>query len=146
MEVTVKVTARPRIEVPSLSDAGLRSVGQLADELIQQRVDSSSPRGIDNAPAPPLREAYKRRKMREGGRGVRDLHRKGDLFRDMGVYRARKGYVYVGFKSSREYLKAFKQQKKYQWFGLSDPEESSVLDRAQGLFADEVKQFGSIGS
>lgn len=146
MEVSVKVTARPRIEVPDLTAENLRSVGAVAEQKIESRVDSASPRDVRGRPAPPLRPSYQQRKLRRGLRGVRDLHLTGELLAEMGVYRARKGYVYVGFRSSKQYMKGLRQQQKYEWFGLSDTEEAAVVQHAQGLFADQVKQFGSIGS
>lgn len=146
MNVSVKVVSRPRIEVPQLSVSQMHEVGAYAEKLIESRVDSPSPRDVNNVAAPPLRESYKRRKLKKPGRrGVRDMHFSGEMLGEMGAYRAKRGYVYVGFKTTHNYMKAFKQQKKFEWFGVSAEEESTVIGKANALFGENVKEFGSIG-
>ena len=147
MDVSVKIVSRPQIKVPELSVSDMYVVGQTADDLMTARVDSPNPRDVNNQAAPPLSPRYKIRKERKGKRGVREMYFPGAMLTELGTFRAQKGYVFVGFKSSTEYMKAWKQQQRFEWFGLADQEEAAVVEKAQNLYANRTAQLnaGSYG-
>lgn len=138
MEISVKVTARPQIVVPALSVSDMKQVGEFADTLITRRVDSGSPRGVSGDAPKPLSKRFAALKEKKGLRPVRDLHYTGLMLEEMGAYEARKGYVYVGFKSTENYMKALKNQKRFEWFGLSGQEEQQTVAKADDLFAQRA--------
>lgn len=158
----------PKLEIPILSrpdikglvdqvkftQPQMRQLGDYADDLMDRRVDSDTPRDAFGRARPPLSESYRRRKMREGRRGVRDMRRTGKTLAAMNVIRTGQEngdpFSIVGFENSQAFRKALYNQDISPWFGLDDPdpdvigpEEQKVLDRAEDIFEFNVRKVNN---
>jgi hypothetical protein len=134
-----------------LTKPQMAQLGAYADEIITKRVDSATPQNVFGETRPDLSPSYKRRKMREGRRGVRDMRRTGKTLAAMKVIRTdqKNGEVsaVVGFDNSQAYKKALFNQNIDPWFSLNDPdpnvigfEEEKVITRAADLFEFNVRK------
>jgi hypothetical protein len=147
-KLEIPILARPDIaglvRSVRLSQPQMRVLGDLADDLMDKRVDSDTPENIFGQPRPELSPSYKRRKIREGRRGVRDMRRTGKTLAAKNVIATDETdsevSATVGIKGSAEFRKALFSQNADPWFGLTAAEEKTVYQRAEDIFEENIKR------
>ncbi len=140
--IEIKPLGAINIVTPKFSVAQMRTLAQMADDLMDKRVDSPTPTNIFGEARPELSEKYASRKKREGRRPVRDMHRTGDTLKAkqvLGTFE-NEGEVgaTVGIRGSTFFFRGLHAQNRDPWFGLTSEEEAIVHKQALGMFESNV--------
>lgn len=137
LKITRPVKLNERIEI---SEAQVRTLA----EIVQQGQLERVARGLDanDQPFSPLTEPYRRRKLRKGAQGRRDMRLTGRMLDALTVMEATSDGFTVGVESLERKVtqRAYIRQAIDGWFGLSD-ENAREFDRGlEDLFTDLFEQ------
>lgn len=113
--------------------------------------------GLDDAPMPPLKRAWVRRgvkgkyviiagargyfarKLRRGGKPIRDLRFTGAMLDNLSVRSATANEVRIGFTTKLAREKALANQRIAPWLGWSDTDAPAVQERARLVLRQEIQ-------
>ncbi len=140
--IEIKPVGHIDIAVPKFSTGQMRELAQMADDLMDKRVDSPTPTNIFGEPRPELSKKYSERKKREGKRPVRDMHRTGETLRAkqvLGEFESDSEVgATVGIRGSTYFWRGLKAQNVDPWFGLTGDEEAIIRQHALGMFESNI--------
>lgn len=107
----------------------LEQMDELGEAILRTQLERTA-RAVDrfDRPQPPLKEKYKLRKQRKGGKPIRDMRRSGATMRSLASERTVAGEVRVAFHGADEQRAAWFRQLADQFFGLS-PQDAETVDR-----------------
>lgn len=102
------------------------AIGQKAVESEQRRIQSGLT--VDDTAAKPLREKYRKRKERRGGKPIRDLTLTGMTLRSRKVISAENRRAVIGFTNAQAIIRARVNNKRDRQFGMSPANRRDLID------------------
>jgi hypothetical protein len=126
MALSIKVTARPNLEIPMFSSDQMHRFAEASIEQMKARLAD----GLDvhDEAAKPLTQAYARQKQAEGHAPIRDLHRSGQMLEALQVLNASQNESHVGIEGEDAYRKALFNEDIDPWFGVSDANNRTLME------------------
>lgn len=127
-QYTINVPKRPDIRVPGFTGEQMQAIGEHAIQVIEERVATGT--DVFDKPAKPLQPKYAKRKIAKGLPAVRDIRFTGNTLGSVQVIESDASHVKVGIRGATPFRKALFNQNIDPWFGLSQTDDTRVLDEA----------------
>ena len=135
--ITINVTNRPDIKMPSFTTEQMSSIGAFAIEVLKER----NATGIDifDRPSEPLQPKYAKQKERKGLQPIRDLRLTGNMLGSVQATETADDHVKIQVRGSTPFRKGIFNQNIDPWFGLSPHDEQRLMnERVRPIFAKNV--------
>lgn len=128
---------RKRFEVTAFPPERMIAIGQRVIESEQRRIQAALT--VDDTAARPLKEKYKLRKQRKGGKGIRDLTLTGMTLRSRKVISAENRRAVIGFTNAQAIIRARANNKRERQFGMSPMNRRDLIETVSAIDLITVK-------
>lgn len=134
----IKVRKEPTIEAPKFRADQMKEIADFAVQVIKER----DAKGFDvlDQPSKPLQPKYAKRKAAKGLPAVRDERFTGNMLGAIHVTEADETHAKIKIEGATPQKKAIFTQNIDPWYGLSDNDQSRVLnEKVRPIFAQNIE-------
>lgn len=122
--MTGRGASKARFAVTAFPADRMRGIGDKLVDSIKARIALGLT--TNDSAAPPLREKYRRYKVKKGGKPIRDWKRSGDTLRALSVTSASNNRAVVSFNDPIAAMRAAIQNRRSRQFGVSNNDRALI--------------------
>jgi len=135
--ININEHGRREIPVPSFTHGDLEDLAHAALGLESSRVAGAI--NIHDQPARALSKAYEKRKVKAGGKPIRDLHLTGHMLAARAITDTGDKSVTIGFNDGLQYAKAAQNEKHENMLGPSPADKHQLDEHAHEILQANIR-------